>query len=202
MLAARHESLEHLLAILQHHDSPHHILELTHIAAPGILQESGGRLRRELLPSAVLLVELREESGGQAEDLLFAFSQRRDANLHHVETVVEIFPEVTAGERVLEIPIRRRHDSNVDIDDPVPADPREAEILKDMQKLGLEGEGKFGDLVEVDRPLVGVLELPGLTAVGSSERALLVAEQLRLSRGIAAPLTLMNGPIQRREAAW
>src|SRR5207245_4084617 len=101
-LPARREGLEHLLAILQHHDSPHHILELTHIAAPGILQESGGRLRRELLPSAVLLVELREESGGQAEDLLFAFSQRRDANLHHVETVVEIFPEVTAGERVLE----------------------------------------------------------------------------------------------------
>ena len=64
----------------------------------------------------------------------------------------------------------------------MPADPREAEILKDMQKLGLEGEGKFGDLVEVDRPLVRVLELPGLTAVRSSERALLVAEQLRLQK--------------------
>src|SRR2546422_1033779 len=78
--------------------------------------------------------------------------------------------------------IRRRDDPHVDIDHGVAADPGEAEVLKDMQKLGLEGEGKIGDLVEVDRPFVRVLELPGLTAVRSSERALLVAEQLRLQK--------------------
>src|SRR5439155_145835 len=65
---------------------------------------------------------------------------------------------------------------------PSPPDPGEAEILQDMQELGLEGEGKVGDLVEVDRPFVGVLELPRLPLVRSGEGPPFVAEQLRLEK--------------------
>jgi len=37
--------------------------------------------------------------------------------------------------------------------------PGEREILKDVQELGLQRQGEFGDLVEVDRSVVRVLEL-------------------------------------------
>jgi len=47
----------------------------------------------------------------------------------------------------------------------VASDAGEAEVLQDVQELGLKGKGKLGDLVEVDRPLVGVLELARLSAV-------------------------------------
>ena len=60
------------------------------------------------------------------------------------------------------------------------SDAGEAEVLQDVQELGLKGTGKLGDLVEVDRPLVGVLELARLSAVRPGERALFVAEELRL----------------------
>src|SRR5207249_1765102 len=74
--AAGWEIREHLLAIRQHHEPPDDVLELAHVAAPGILQKSGRRLGRQLLVSPVLLVELLEEARGKGEDLLLTLSQR------------------------------------------------------------------------------------------------------------------------------
>src|SRR5207249_10064841 len=164
------------------HHPADYVLQLAHVAAPGILEESGRRLRGELLVPPVLLVDLGEEACRQDEDLLFAVSQRRDAYLHHVQAIVEIFAERTPGEGLLEVLIRRSDDPDVHIDHAAPPDPGEAEILQDMQEFGLEGEGKVGDLIEVDRPLVGVLELPRLPLVRSGEGPLFVAEQLRLEK--------------------
>ena len=135
------------------------------VAAPRILQELRGRRGRKLLVPPVLLVEPRQEALSEDEDLLPALAQRRNANLHDVEAVVEVFTELTAGERLLEIAIGRRHDPSVHVDHPVASDAGEAEVLQDVQELGLKGKGKLGDLVEVDRPLVGVLELARLSAV-------------------------------------
>src|SRR2546427_5201274 len=180
LLPARHEVREDLLAVLEHDDSPDHVFQLADVAVPRVLEESGDRCRRQLLVPAVLLVERRQEARREDEDLLFALTQRRDTNLHDVEAIVEVLPELTTGKRLLEVAIGRGHDPDVDVDHAVASDPGEAEVLKDMQELRLKGEGKIGDLVEVDRPLVGVLELPRLTPVRSGERSLFVTEQLRL----------------------
>jgi len=83
---------------------------------------------------------------------------------------------------VLEIPIRGGDHVCVDIDRPVTPDPREAKVLEHVEELGLEGERELGDLVEVDRALVRVLELPGLSPVRTGEGALLVAEELGLEQ--------------------
>jgi len=180
LLAARHQLIEDLLGIVEHNESPDHVLQLADIAAPRILQELRGRRRRKLLVPPVLLVEPRQEALSEDEDLLLALAQRRNANLHDVEAIVEVFTELTAGERLLEIAIGRRHDPGVHVDHPVASDAGEAEVLQDVQELGLEGKGMLRDLVEVDRPLVGVLELARLSAVRPGERALFVAEELRL----------------------
>ena len=204
LLAARHQVIEDLLGIVEHDESPDHVLQLADVAAPRILQELRGRRGRKLLVPPVLLVEPRQEALSEDEDLLPALAQRRNANLHDVEAVVEVFTELTAGERLLEIAIGRRHDPGVHVDHPVASDAGEAEVLQDVQELGLKGKGKLGDLVEVDRPLVGVPELARLSAVRPGERALFVAEgsDSRSPAGIAAQLTLMKGQLQRREAAW
>src|SRR2546428_13660053 len=130
--AACQEILEHLLAIRQHHEPPDDVLKLAHVAAPGILQESGRRLGRQLLVSPVLLVELFEEARGKGEDLLLTLSQRGNANLDNIQTIVEILAELTSNERQLEVSIRCRDDADVDIDHPVAADAGETEVLKDM----------------------------------------------------------------------
>jgi len=105
------------------------------VAAPRILQELRGRRRRKLLVPPVPLVEPRQEALSEDEDLLLALPQRRNANLHDVEAVVEVFTELAAGERLLEIAIGRRHDPGVHVDHPVASDAGEAEVLQDVQEL-------------------------------------------------------------------
>src|SRR2546425_3299201 len=49
-----------------------------------------------------------------------------------------------------------------------------------MEELGLERDRQFCDLVQVDRALVGILELPWFPPVGAGEGAPLVAEEFGL----------------------
>src|SRR5207302_7604359 len=89
--AARDEVLKRLFAILHHYAAADPVFQLAHLAAPGILQKPGRLFRRELLVSPILLIELREEVRRQNGDLLFTVSQRGNADLHHVQAIVEIF---------------------------------------------------------------------------------------------------------------
>jgi hypothetical protein len=53
-----------------------------------------------------------------------------------------------------------------------------------VQELGLQRQRELGDLVQVDRAPLGVLELAGLPAVRPGEGALLVAEELGLEQAV------------------
>ena len=64
------------------------------------------------------------------------------------------------------------------------ADPRERQILKDVEHLGLQRQGQLADLVEVDRALVRVFEVSGPTPVRTREGALLVPEQLGFEQAV------------------
>src|SRR5262249_13169862 len=70
-------------------------------------------------------------------------------------------------------------------------------VLQHMEELGLQPQGQFGDLVEVDRPFVRILELPGLTSMGAREGALLVAEELGLEQPLRdrSAVDLDEGPV-------
>src|SRR5207249_5742726 len=72
--------------------------------------------------------------------------------------------------------------ARVDLDQPVTPNTSEAKVLEHMQELRLERERQLRDLVQVDRALVRILELPRLQPVRAGEGALLVAEQLRLEQ--------------------
>jgi len=100
-------------------------------------------------------------SAEEDEDLLLALAQRRNANLHDVEAIVEVFTELTAGERLLEIAIGRRHDPGVHVDHPVASDAGEAESCRTCRSLAWRAKGMLGDLVEVDRPLWAYSNWPG-----------------------------------------
>src|SRR2546425_10048033 len=97
-------------------------------------------------------------------------------------SVVEVLAELATGHRVLEVPIRGGDHARVDIDQRVPPHASEAKVLEHMEQLGLQGERQLGDLVQIDRALVGILELPRLPPVRAGEGPLLVAEQLRLEQ--------------------
>src|SRR5439155_25616211 len=87
-----------------------------------------------------------------------------------------------ASHRMLQVSIRGGDDARIDIDQPVAPDPREAKVLEHVEKLGLEPERQFGDFIQVDRALVGILELPWFPPVRAGEGALFVAEELGLEK--------------------
>jgi len=78
----------------------------------------------------------------------------------------------------LEVAISGGDHARVDVDQAVSAYARELEVLEHMEELGLEGERQLGDLVEIDRALVRVLELAWLAPERAGEGAFLVAEEL------------------------
>src|SRR5207249_7935778 len=75
--------------------------------------------------------------------------------------------------------------------------PRETKVLEHMEELGLERERQFCDLVQVDRALVGILELPWFPPMRAGEGALLVAEEFGLeeARRDRRTVHLDEGPV-------
>ena len=75
-----------------------------------------------------------------------------------------------------------RDEPDVDGAGPVLADPADLLLLEQAEQLGLEGKGQIADLVEKERPLVGVLDEPGLVPERPGERAADVPEELALEK--------------------
>jgi len=79
----------------------------------------------------------REEVVGEQRDVLRALPQRRDADREDVQAVVEVFTEAVPFDHLGEVPVRRRHQTDVDLDRPSPAEAHELLILEHPEELWL-----------------------------------------------------------------
>ena len=119
---------------------------------------------------------------GEQQDVRFALAQRRHEDREHVEPVEQILPERAATDRRLEILVGGRDHPDVDFQWLGAAKPLEFPLLEDPQQLHLGAEVDVADLVEQQRSAVGQLEAALLALLGAGERALFVAEELRLDQ--------------------
>src|SRR5205814_7024542 len=103
-------------------------------------------------------------------------AQLRHVMEDHVQAVIEILPQRSLLERLLQVPVRRRDDPHVDRDRRRAAEPLDLALLEAAEELRLQAGVHLADLVEKERPAVGLLEAPDPPPVGPRERALLVAE--------------------------
>src|SRR5262249_25886773 len=195
--AAVEKGLDRLFAIRENDQTANRIFQLPHVARPRIVLEPSDRLRLELLLPTILPVELGQKPRRQRPHLLSPLSQWGHPDLYHVKPIVEVLPELAARHGLCQIAIRRGDHARVGGDQPMASHAREPKVLQHMEKLGLQPQGQFGDLVEVDRPFVRVLELPGLTSMGAREGALLVAEELGLEQPLRdrGAVDLDEGPV-------
>ncbi len=168
--------------VLAEQDRPlEHVLELADVAGPRMRLERRDRVvgdADDLLLQP--LVELLDDVLHEQRDVADPLAQRRDLQRHHVEPVVEVVAEVAALDLGLEVAVGRGHEPHVDLERLDAADALELALLDRAQQLDLHLDGDLADLVEEQRAAVGELEPPGLARRGAGERALLVAEQLRL----------------------
>src|SRR5262249_44767058 len=99
-----------------------------------------------------------------------------------VQTIVEVAPERTVDDGVLEVAVGRRDQPHVHPQRAGPADALERLLLEDAEQLGLQLERQVADLVEEERAAVRELEAGDALGDGAGGRAALVPEELALQQ--------------------
>src|SRR5439155_1437307 len=98
--------------------------------------------------------------------------------------VVDILAEPASAHLPFEGNIGGGDDPHVHWHRPLAAERLHLSFLQRPQQLRLSGEGKVDDLIEEKASALGKLELPRLSLMCPGERALLIAEELRLDQGV------------------
>src|SRR5688500_15769296 len=97
-----------------------------------------------------------------------------------VQTIIEVLPNSSTGDLLLEILVRGGQNSNVDYDRLRFHAARDHVVMKNAQYYRLRGHAHVPDLVEEKRTTIRLLELPGPIGDRPRERSLHVPEELAL----------------------
>ncbi|MNF52882.1 hypothetical protein D3C84_342430 [compost metagenome] len=170
-----------LLGPRQHCGAVDGVLQLAHVARPGVAlqQRQRGLAQRQAAQAQLAAATLAEEAAEQG-DVLLSLAQRRHRDREHAEAMVEVGAELPGQHRALQVAVGGGEDAHVDLEAAVVADALQVAVLQHAQQLGLQGQRQLADLVEEQGALVGHLELAGAVVDGAGEGALDVAEQLAL----------------------
>src|SRR6185503_10621047 len=161
----------------------HRVLQLAHVAGPGVAEEEFPRLGGHAPNRLLLLLRLEvEEVLREKEDVLAALAERRQFHGYDVEAIEEVLAEPSRLHLGLEIAVRRGDEPDVDLAADRVAHPANLRVLKHPQELDLQRGRHLADLVEEDGSLVRGLEEPDSIFVGPGEGALLVPEELALEQ--------------------
>src|ERR1051326_6120480 len=160
-----------------------HVAQLAHVAVPLVLLQRLDEVGVDVLHLLLFrLVQLLQEEMGEERDILEALAQRRHLDGEDVEAVVEVLAHLPVLNGLLRIAVRRGDDARIDVDLLVAADAPELALLEHAQELDLQLDRHLRDLVEEHRPALGQLEVALAALDGVRERALLMAEDLRLDQ--------------------
>src|SRR5439155_894805 len=122
----------------------------------------------------------RDEVVGQERDVLAPLPEGWQLDRDRVDPVVQVLAELARPHRLGEVAVGRRHEPDVHATRSRRAHAKEGAGLEGAQELHLAVRRQLADLVEQERAAVCQLHEPGLGAHRAGERALLVAEELRL----------------------
>src|SRR2546425_13319533 len=173
------------VALREHDRAMHDVLQLAHVPRPVVARQHLERARRHAPHVAVALARgLPDEVLDEERNVLAPLAERRHVDRPDVPAIVEVLTELARPHRGLEVDVGRGDDAPADRDGPQPAEALHLALLEGAEELRLEVQAQRADLVEEHRPAVGELELPELAGVGPGERALLVAEELRLDQRV------------------
>ena len=100
----------------------------------------------------------------------------------HRQAVVQVLAKRLRLDHRRQIAVRGGDDADVDAHRPLAADAHDLAVLHDAQQAHLRGEGELADFVEEQRAAVGLLEPALAPRHRAGERALLVAEELRVDQ--------------------
>ena len=125
-------------------------------------------------------VRLRQESLDEERNIFLALAQRRQRQADDVKAVKQIFAKTPRLDLFLQIPVRRRHNANVDLDTLQRAHRAQFLLLQHPQQLDLKLEREFPDFVEKRRAAVSQLKQAALVVDRARERSPDMAKKFAL----------------------
>ena len=117
-------------------------------------------------------------------DVFGAVAERRDHDAGDVQAVIEILAEPAGGNFLRKVTVRGRDDARIGVQGLSPPQAFELVLLNDTQDLDLGRQRQLADFIEKNSAFGGAFETTGLLALGASECATLVAEELALDESL------------------
>src|SRR5712692_2788003 len=155
------------------------IAQLAHVPRPGVSAQRPLTLRRQ--PQLALrAAQLRGERARERDYVLGPLPQGRDLDGEDRQPVVQVLAEAPLRDRLAQVAMGGGDDAHVDAHRRSPAEPLHLALLEDAEKLRLQFERQLADLVEEQRPALGLLEAADAARGRAGEGALLRPEQLAL----------------------
>src|SRR5882672_1761847 len=172
-----------LLAFGHDHGCIDLVLELADVAGPGVvLYRTHGIGRQSAHRTVVAARPVLEHALRDDDRIAVAHAQRRNADRHFVDAIVQVLPESVRRDARVEVAVGRADHAHVDRDRFPPAYPLERALLQEAQQLRLQRIRHVADLVEEERAARRVLDLALRLLVRARECALFVAEELALEQ--------------------
>ena len=157
------------------------ILQLADVAGPTVGKQHLPRLFVQTDSwHVVLLGAIVGKLAEKEEDILVAVAQGRDFDRHRVQSVIQVLAELALRDGLLQIHVRRCHDTHVGLLHLGRTDLDKLATLQDTEQAGLRGQREFACLVKEDGTAVGHFEIALAVGQGAGEGAFLVPEQLRV----------------------
>ncbi len=173
--------LAHQFAIVEHHYVAHHVLQLAHIAGPGVVEQYPHSVGIEILEALVLLLGISQQEVARQQQYVFAaLPQWRQGERDHVQTVVKILTKTPRLDLHQGIPVGGADEAHVHRLHLAAADPLQGTGLDEAQQLALQVEIHLADLVEEQGATVRQAGRPLAIPLGAGERSLHMTEDLAL----------------------
>src|ERR1035441_3303708 len=190
-----------------HHERQHldEMLQLAHVSAERVPPErfegpGGERLRA----AAVALGGPRSEEIHEKGDVFAPLPQRRNPQDDRVQAIEEVVAERSRRHAPLQVFVRGRDQTDVDVDRLRPADPLEVVPLEDAQQLGLDGGGRVATSSRKSVPPCAISKRPDreATAPVKAPRSWPKSSDSASVSVSAELFTATNGPSRRELLRW
>src|SRR5579859_4640663 len=153
------------------------IFQFANVAGPMIFfqlrhQFTGKRLGTAVVLAIVILEEVRDE----IRNVVGAFAQWRQMQIHDVDAVKQVGTEGAVFNLLFEFAVRGADYAHFDFLVFLRADAAELTVLQKLQQLRLQRHIEFGNFIEEQRAAMRHLDATGLHSIGAGESSFFVAE--------------------------
>ena len=147
------------IAAQKHQGLLNDVFQLTNIAAVIVADQRFNRRRFDFQHrTAHLAVVFRHKCFDQRRNVFRSFPQRRQMDVHHIQTKIEILAKLACRHQLFQIAIGRRQYPHINLFALARADRHDLFFLHDTQQFCLQPLVQFADFIQEHRSPVSPFE--------------------------------------------